>query len=102
MGRLKPDLWPFDVPPGEPVVTTTHVTSGQQPILLVTHERDGADVIWQFHCGNGDYRPEILQLVRLDEIVRLDPTVRSVASLPVGHRAQRQTGSEEWTMLAEE
>ena len=66
--------------------------------LYVTHEHDEEDgVIWQFHCGNGGYDPAILQMVRLDEIIEIDPAIYAIAGLPLGYCARRSHGSSEWT-----
>ena len=97
MEQVNDPDWPFDVPPGEAVVTTSYVTGGHEPVCIVTHEADEeSGIIWQFHSGNGDYRPEVLQLVRLDEILGLDPSLRALANLPLGHRAERAKQTDQW------
>ena len=94
--------WPFDVPPGAAVVTTTYVTQRGEPIRFVTHERDADEgIIWQFHCGNNDYSGEVLQLVRLDEVLAIDPSIRSLAKLPIGWCARRTSSSDAWVLAAE-
>jgi hypothetical protein len=91
------DRWRFDVEPEAAVVTTVYVTKGGMPILLVTRELDDDEgSVWQFHCGNGDYRSEVLQLVRLDEILKLDPSVADVAALPIGFCARRNDRTDIW------
>ncbi|RYZ02078.1 MAG: hypothetical protein EOO73_33210 [Myxococcales bacterium] len=94
---MKTPEWPFDVPPGEVVVTTTYVTKGGLPILSVVHELDEDEgIVWQFHCGNGDYDNAVLQLVRLDEILRLEPGLLELAGLPLGHEARRDGPGAPW------
>jgi hypothetical protein len=89
--------WLFDVPAGTPVVTTAYVTSREKHVLLVTHEFDSEEgVVWQFHAGDGEYSPDVLMLVRLDEIVALDPTLHGVARLPIGMQARRTHRGSEW------
>jgi hypothetical protein len=89
--------WPFDVSPDTMVVTTTYVTRERKDVLYVTHEFDRAEgIIWQFHCGNGLYSPDVLQLVRLDEILVIDPGLLSIAKLPVGYSAKRATRLAPW------
>jgi hypothetical protein len=62
MEQVTPKPWPFDVSPDTAVVTTSYVTKDRQPILYVTHEYSEEEgVTWQFHCGNGDYDPGVLQ-----------------------------------------
>ena len=95
--------WPFEPPPPTAVLTTTYVTCDRMPILIVWRElgEDGDDV-WQFHCGNGDYNPSKLQLVRLDELVALNPTLLNVAQLAVGQAARRGAIDEPWTVATEQ
>ena len=81
------------------VVTTTYVTQEEMPILYVTHESgEGGEIIWQFHCDNGDYRPSVLQLVLLREIVQRDEGVAGLASLPLGCSAKRKNVGDDWTI----
>jgi len=97
MTRVKTSPWPFDVPPSAAVITTSHVTLRRMPILYVTHDLDEEEgASWQFHCGNGDYRPSVLQLVRLEEILERDPGLIRLAGLPVGHHARRTATSAPW------
>jgi hypothetical protein len=79
--------WPFEIPPGAAVITTTYVTRQHLPVLDVLHEIEDDDVFWQFHCGNGDFDPAVLQLVRLDELLAIDSALAELATLPAGHRA---------------
>ena len=91
--------WPFDVPPDLAVVTTSYVTQTGMPVLYVSHDLDSEEgVIWQFHCGNGDYDPGVLQLVRLDEMLRLDPSLGELARLPQGYSATRASTSASWVV----
>jgi len=79
------------------VVTSTYVTRDQLPILEITHQYDEEDgQLWQFHCGNGDYSMEKIQLVRLSTILKIDPEVEAVLDLPVGHVATRASAAEAW------
>jgi hypothetical protein len=90
----------FSIPPETMVVTSTYVTHERMPILVVTHELDEEGMpLWQFHCGNGDYDLARMQLVRLDTILRIDPTIQSVAALPIGHVARRASPRDDWTFL---
>jgi hypothetical protein len=79
------------------VVTSSYVTMDRLPILYVSHDYDEEDGdLWQFHCGNGDYSANKLQLVRLDTIVALDATVQATADLPVGFCAKRSAIGMPW------
>lgn len=87
----------FDVSPDTAVVTTTYVTRERKPILYVTHDYDAEEgIIWQFHCGNGDYGPNAMQLVRLDEILEIDSGIKELAGLPLGHCATRSSFTDNW------
>ena len=90
----------FNISEDSMVVTSSYVTSGEMPILLVTHEYDEEDdeYIWQFHCGNGDYAMERMQLVRLGTILNIDPSILTVANLAVGYQAKRASPDEDWRL----
>ncbi len=92
--------WPFDVAPDTAVITTKYVAYEGAPILLVTHEYDEDEgIVWQFHCGNEDYRPSVLLLVRLDEILKIDSKLYEIAALPQGFSARRATKDMQWEIL---
>ena len=96
MEQLK-SSWPFDAPPDSSVVTSSYVTAKGLPILEVSHEDDEEEgSLWQFHCGNGDFDSTVLQLVRFDEIVRLDPGLVEVAALQRGFQATRASKAAPW------
>jgi len=97
MESLSGKGWPFDIGPDTAVVTTTYITRAGAPVLEVTHEHDDEEgAIWQFHCRNGDYEESVIQLVRLDEILEIDPTLYEVAKLPLGFSANRDVRSGTW------
>ena len=83
----------WDVALAHAVLTTTYVTTRREPVVEVSHEldEDGA-VVWQFLGATPDYRPEVLLLVRLDEILALAPHVMAVADLELGARAVWESG----------
>jgi hypothetical protein len=90
-------LWPFEDVPATAVVTTTHVTTGGLPILYVCHDLDeDGEPTWQFHCGTIDFDMKDAQLVRLDTIFRIDPSIAEVADLPFGHCATRSSIGGAW------
>ena len=92
----------FDITSDTMVVTSTYVTEAKLPILYVTHEHDEKEgTIWQFHCGNGDYNPEKLQLVRLDTILRIDPAIGDLAGLAMGFSAKRESKDSPWKIVRE-
>lgn len=89
---------PFSIPLDTMVVTSDYVTNGRLPVLYVCRERDEVDETWQFHCGNGDYSMEHMQLVRLDTILRFDDKLLSLGQLPVGYCATRESIDAQWTV----
>jgi len=94
--------WPFEDPPDTPAVTTTHVTKGGLPILYVSHEEDedGAST-WNFQCGTVPFSMDDAQLVRLDTIAGIDPTVLEIAGLPIGYSATRPARGSKWEIRKE-
>jgi len=80
----RPWTWPFEVSPA----THRRNDDVRYPRQDGPSSSSGTNsgrtrkIFWQFHCGNGDYNPSKLQLVRLDEVVGLDPTVVELAHLP--------------------
>ena len=94
--------WLFDVPPDAAVVTTSYVTGQRMPILYVSHGFDEEEgVTWQFHCDNDDFSTAVLQLVRLDEVLRLDAGLDALATLPLGHLARRSSATAKWVIEKE-
>ncbi|AMR25731.1 hypothetical protein A0257_00595 [Hymenobacter psoromatis] len=73
------------------VFTTRQVLEGSS-ILRVIHEADGD---WQFLCDTS-YDIDDLKVVRLDEIVKRDPTVNELFQLNYGWQARRIVEAAEW------
>lgn len=93
--------WRFQIAPDTAVVTTSYVMQERMPILDVIHELDeDGSPHWQFHCGNGDYRGEVLRLVRPDQILALDPDIGEVLTMPSGSRATRASPAHAWVVAA--
>ena len=90
---------PFPIARNTMVVTSTFVTEQGMPILEVSHEDDEeGGCLWQFHCGNGDYSMSRMQLVRLDTILALDPTIEQLAELKMGSTARRESLDSAWIL----
>jgi len=84
------------------VVTSSYVTVDRLPILYVSYEYDEEEGhIWQFHCGNGDYSMERMQLVRLDTILALDASLFAIGDLPSGFCATRTSVGMAWVCAAQ-
>jgi hypothetical protein len=90
--------WPFEDPPNIAVFTTAHVARASKPILYVSH--DAADGAWQFHSDDA-FSDKDAMVVALAEIVELDPSVTSLAQLPLGWCATRTSRSSAWKLAAE-
>jgi hypothetical protein len=87
----------FDISSDTMVVTTVYVAKLGMPILQVSHEDDEeGGALWQFHSGNEDYDPAKIQLVRLDTILDLDPSVAALARMPIGYSARRTWRDGPW------
>jgi hypothetical protein len=94
----------FPIARTEPVITSSYVTQAGQPILYVSHDPDDESAsggAWQFHCGNGDYAMDRMQLVALDTILAIDPSVAEVADMAVGYGARRTEPGAAWQIAAE-
>src|SRR5215467_9919599 len=89
--------WPFEDNPETPVITTKQVSSGKYPILYVSREldEDGA-ITWQCLCLVVPFDMVDAQLVRLDTIVDLDPSLIELSDLQVGEDASRESPQDEW------
>ncbi|MEY2538812.1 MAG: hypothetical protein QOG67_2552 [Verrucomicrobiota bacterium] len=85
--------WPFDQPRNCAVFVTREVLEGREPIVRVTHDSD--DHGWQF-IGSSDGTSENARIIALSEAVNLDPSVLSLADLPVDWRAWRDSPDEPW------
>lgn len=85
--------WPFDQKPEVAAITTRQVVDLNYPILQVTHYED--DHSWAFLCGTtektADYR-----LVHMEHMFSRDETLRSIADLPPGWSAWRDSIDSPW------
>ncbi len=85
--------WPFEDERRVAVFTTTHVVRAGKPILYVSHDAD--DGGWQFHSGNLVSTKDMM-ILALEEILEIDPSIASLASLPLGHCATRRGIRSAW------
>lgn len=86
------DDWPFNEGKNRAAFTTRPVIEGAQPISLVVHSEDDD---WQFLCETTT-KTEDGKLVRLETIFEMDPSVGSIADLPRGWQARRDSIDREW------
>lgn len=85
--------WPFRDPPNVATFTVRQIISGNEPILLVTH--DAEDGSWQFLTNSPLDMSDAL-LVGLVEMVEHDATLLELADLPEGWQASRENKDESW------
>jgi hypothetical protein len=86
------DQWPFHDAENTAVITLTRIVDGSQPILYVVHDEDGD---WQFLDG-GDVSEEDAATVSLRNVCERDPSIKSLADLPLGWAAERVAVDQEW------
>lgn len=85
--------WPFDQPANCAVISLRSIVFNGEPILHVTHDMD--DHGWQF-LGHADANLDDAVVVAFSEIVQRDPTVLSLADMPPGWHAWRDSPESDW------
>lgn len=85
--------WPFEDQENTWAFTTKAVIERGEPVLYVWHDAD--DGAWQFRDGS-DAEIEDIIVVGLGEVVGKDPTLKSLADLPLGWCAWRKDKSDMW------
>jgi hypothetical protein len=85
--------WLFSDPQNVAVFTTKQVVAGKVWIQYVSHDED--DGAWQFH-GFANSGEEDASVVSLKTITEIDPTLISLADLPLGWCASRSGPNGEW------
>ena len=85
--------WPFDQTPLVAAITTRFVLDRSRPILSVVHYSD--DHSWAFLCDTTT-NPDDGRVIAMSEALSLDPTIASVADLPPGWHAQRESVGGLW------
>jgi hypothetical protein len=86
------DAWPFDQPTNAEAVTTQSVLDGA-PILIVVHYSD--DGSWAF-LEPQSLDPDESRVVSMGTILRLHPSIASIAELPPGWMATRESPAAPW------
>ena len=84
--------WPFTDPTDTGAYTTLRVLNEDYPILLVTHDEDGA---WQVLCGTTNDSDDG-RLACLGCLFLRDPSIGELADLPLGWRASRESAGFPW------
>jgi hypothetical protein len=86
--------WPFDDPPNVAVFTDQRILEGTDWIYYVS--RDADDGAWQFHGPDGLAEEVNARVVALTTICSSDASVMTLADLPLGWCAWRETRDSEW------
>jgi hypothetical protein len=85
--------WPFDQGPTVACITTAQVLEQHLPVLRVTHYDD--DHSWGFTCGTTNNSQDA-RVVGMGEMLKLDPSLASIADLLPGWSAYRRTPNGPW------
>lgn len=93
------DDWPFEEPENTAVITTRRIMEEGRPILSVF--RDAEEGEWQFLDGE-DVGPEDAMVVGFGSILRHDPSVSTLADLPPGWVAWRDSADADWQRAPDE
>lgn len=87
------ETWPFDQAANVAAVTSRRVLEGA-PILLVVHYSD--DHSWAFLDGDA-LEMEDGRIVGMGTIMKMDPSVATIADLPPGWVARRDAVGAAWS-----
>jgi hypothetical protein len=90
-------LWPFADTENTAAITLKRIVDRTAAILLVSHDID--DGSWQFLDG-GTVADVDAAVVSLREILELEPTIKDVADLPLGWKAERAGIGKPWNRRA--
>lgn len=85
--------WPFDQSPNTAAITSRQVLEGEQEIHVVVHYSD--DHSWAFLCGTTD-DPQDGRVIVMSEALEVDGTLASIADLPPGWKAWRESRGDPW------
>lgn len=75
------------------VFTTQNILDKKEPVRYVIHDEEGD---W-FFLENEDVDNDDIQIISLEQIVTLDPTLNSIYHLQYGWEAYRASTDSEWT-----
>jgi hypothetical protein len=86
--------WTFKEQPSAAVVSEKMILQGLRPILYVF--RDSVDGQWIFLSDEKSAGDEVA-IVSLEEVVKLDASVKQLSSLPPGWKAWREAKNKPWS-----
>ncbi|MCW1884799.1 hypothetical protein OKA04_08675 [Luteolibacter flavescens] len=90
---MTPSEWPFDQGENVSAITTRQVIDEKLPVLMAIHYSD--DHSWAFLCNTtGDHADG--RVISMGSALTLDTTLESIADLPPGWIAERDSVGGEW------
>jgi hypothetical protein len=90
---MNAEKWVFDQGPNVAAITTRQVIEDGLPILNVVHYDD--DDSWAFTCGTTNDSDDG-RVIAMREALNLDSTLTSIADLPPGWYAWRESVGGTW------
>ena len=91
--------FPFSDSPNAACIVCKHILRKEKPILFASHDEE--DGMWQFMCGCEHAFPEDACIIGLAEALELDSTISSIANIPCGYMAERESATSDWTIIKE-
>ena len=91
------ETWPFDQAKNVAAISDESVVNGA-PILVVVHYSD--DASWAFLSG-APFDVAEGKVIGMGTALGLDPTLRSIADLPLGWTASRARVGDTWVRRAD-
>jgi hypothetical protein len=76
------------------VIVTKWVMHRYEPILYVFHHED--DGMWEFTGKTQGIEDDDYNVIRLDEVISLEPDLLDIADLPLGYKAVRRRARDPW------
>ena len=96
--KMEAQEWPFDQAQNVAAITTRQVIEDNKPILMVIHYSD--DDSWAFLCNTSGAESDG-RVICMSTALNLDPTLRSIAGLPPGWIAERDSVGSDWRKTAD-
>lgn len=88
------DDWPFLDARNVAVFSSQKIVVDGEWVYYVTHDKE--DGAWQFHPYSGFTSESEVAVVSLEEMVRLDQSLKELSNLPVGWHAWRKSPNSSW------
>ncbi len=86
----------------------SHVLNKERSILYASHSYMGdvyvdfssgqADTSWQFLCGENNHTDDTIQIISLEQVTKIDPTINDLHALALGFYAQRKEIGKRWEL----